>query len=69
MRLSVPFGCELYPVVRDSLVEISILIPFGLGMADQDDHLAAVSNSNPEIHRYNRDSRVACPWLILSSTR
>lgn len=34
-----PFGCELYPVIGYGLVDFSILVAFGLSMANQDNHL------------------------------
>lgn len=35
-------SCELDPVVRNELVNVAVLVAFGLGMAHQDNHLYLV---------------------------
>lgn len=37
--LTPAFVCELYPVIRNELVDLAVLVAFALGVADQDDHL------------------------------
>lgn len=39
MSLSVAFRGEFHAMVWDHLVNLAVLIPFGLGMADEDYHL------------------------------
>ena len=40
--LSMALGCEFDPMVGDGLVDITVFVPLGLGMTDQNDHLMAV---------------------------
>lgn len=40
-----PIRRELYAVVRDILVDLTVLVSFGLGMTDQNDHLRALQVS------------------------
>ena len=40
-----PIRSKLDPMIRDELVNVSILVSFGLGMANQDYHLSWISIS------------------------
>lgn len=48
-------------VVRDELVDVAVLVPFGLGMPDQNDHLCirlATHCTKPSVRVYPPE---ACP--------
>jgi hypothetical protein len=44
MYLAPSLGCEFDPMVWYELVNVAVLVPFGLGVADQDNHLPYISN-------------------------
>ena len=44
MYLAPPVGCEFDPMVWYELVNVAVFIPFGLGVADQDNHLPYISH-------------------------
>lgn len=39
--LLVPFGGQFHTVIRNGLMDLAILVPFRLGVSDQDNHLFA----------------------------
>lgn len=43
-HLSLSFVCELDPMIRDHLVDVSVLVALALGVSDQDDHLYLISS-------------------------
>jgi hypothetical protein len=51
-------GCQFDSMVWDDLVNVAVLVSFGLGMPDQNNHLCIISNALEQAVR-----RSTYPWF------